>query len=73
MAGGTIDSDEITAPEIHDPCQVQWQHSGFRSRIVLRMLAGLFNDDQASLTLASAAGSRQRARLVFEVAIAVSG
>jgi hypothetical protein len=35
MAGGAIDLHDIAAPEILDPRQVQGQHSGLRSRIVL--------------------------------------
>jgi hypothetical protein len=35
MAGGAIDLDEIAAPEILDPSQVQGLHSGLRSWNVL--------------------------------------
>jgi hypothetical protein len=50
MAGGKIDLDEIAAPEILDPCQVEGLQS-LRSGNVLWAITHLVNRDHASFTL----------------------
>jgi hypothetical protein len=43
VAGSTIDLDEVTTPEILDPCRVKRLHSGHVPGMFYRALAGLVN------------------------------